>query len=208
MSAMRGSTPLSSRTLKPPSHAGGFFFSGARKMTPKALAAELRSILGRLEAVIGEIDGGSAFPAWMTDNLEPDGAWRPAWLVSLNDEARKFRPDGYVNAAGNFEWTPVNLIHSVLWWPILKREDLTQGQREEYDRVQVDAFGVWMQAAASRWPIIAWPRGSEDRTKPGGELRHAVLAPTPGASGALPTENELRACIESHYRASGYLPAE
>jgi len=173
------------------------------------LAAELRAISERLDAVLADLEPDNAVPAWITAKLEQDGAWRPEWLDDLNAQARRHVPSGFINNQGSFRSTPMSLIHSVLWWPIYEyRADLDAVQLKTYARAQVDGFGIWVQAAASRYPIIPLPREGEDRLIPAGSTRWAVLAAAAPENGALKTEDELRACIVSLYRSLGFLPAE
>lgn len=176
-------------------------------MTPDNFIAELQAIRDRISELLRALDAEAARPAYLSDPLEADGAWRPAWLVDLNEQARKHRPDGYINAQGAFRSTPMVLIHSLLWWPIYYDRELTDAQRAEYEAAQRDGFGLWMQVAPSRWPLMPWPRAHEDRA-PGGEVRYAVLAGQTREVSVLPTEDALRAAVESHYRASGFVPAE
>jgi hypothetical protein len=168
----------------------------------------LREVSNLLSNVLTVIEGDEPVEEWKIAPLEADGAYRPGWLVDLNKRAHEHVPTGYLHGESNFNRARMTLVHSVLWYPILSREDLTQEQRDAYAFAQVEGWGAWQQVAVSRWPILLWGRPTEDLSAPGGELRHAVLAAPPGFPGVLPTEDELRACIESHYRASGYLPAE
>lgn len=169
------------------------------------LSAALRDLRDRIDELIA-MTGGESLPAYMTDPLEHDGAWRPAWLVELNAQARAHRPDGMVYVSDRYRPARMTLLHSILWWPIYFDRELTAEQRAEYEKVQRDGFGQWIVAQPSSTPIIYWPRENEDDSAAGAEVRGAILAGPSRETSVIKTEDELRAMITRYYKIHGYLP--